>query len=207
VAESVQEQVSAREHAQATRSPAARAPLTKNARHSRVVALLGGRTVRSQQELGLLLADQGVHVTQATLSRDLGELGAFKVRTDDGGLVYALPDGSDRSNRGSSVAAHLARRLEELLLSAEAAGSTVVLRTPPGGAHLLASSIDAAELAEVAGTIAGDDTVLLVCRTLEARAGDEVAVGLSEHLLATAEGLVRSAAEPADGTLEARPPA
>src|SRR3954449_7625325 len=121
----------------------ARAPLTKNARHSRVAALLAGRSVRSQQELGLLLAAQGVHVTQATLSRDLGELGAYKVRTEDGGLVYALPDGPDRPSRTGSAGPQLARRLEELLLSVEAAGSTVVLRTPPGGAHLLASSLDA----------------------------------------------------------------
>jgi transcriptional regulator of arginine metabolism len=176
-------------------APPARAPLTKNARHSRVAALLAARSVRSQQELGLLLAAQGVHVTQATLSRDLGELGAYKVRTGDGGLAYALPDGTDRGNRpGTSGTAHLARRLEELLLSSEAAGSSVVLRTPPGGAHLLASSIDAAELPEVAGTIAGDDTVLLICRTVEERSGAEVAGALSERLLASADGLIRGAA-------------
>jgi transcriptional regulator of arginine metabolism len=171
----------------------ARAPLTKRARHSRVVSLLTGRAVRSQQELGLLLADAGVHVTQATLSRDLGELGAFKVRTEDGGLAYALPDGAERGSRPSSSGAHLARRLEELLLSSEAAAAMVVLRTPPGGAHLLASSIDAAELAEVAGTIAGDDTVLLVCRTLEGSAADEVAAALSARLLAIAEGVAPDA--------------
>src|SRR3954447_24935402 len=108
-------------------APPARAPLTKNARHSRVSALLAGRSVRSQQELGLLLAAQGVHVTQATLSRDLGELGAYKVRTADGGLAYALPDGTDRGGRsGGTGAAALARRLEELLLSAEGGGGNVV---------------------------------------------------------------------------------
>src|SRR3954453_15500299 len=95
---------------------AARVPLTKNARHSRVAALLTGRPVRSQQELGALLAAQGVHVTQATLSRDLGELGAYKVRTEDGGLVYALPDGPERAGRSGGAGSHLARRLEELLL-------------------------------------------------------------------------------------------
>ncbi len=176
-----------------TELSSARAPLTKTARHSRVASLLSGRAVRSQQELGLLLADAGVHVTQATLSRDLGELGAFKVRTEDGGLAYALPDGAERGSRPTSASAHLARRLEELLLSSEAATAMVVLRTPPGGAHLLASSIDAAELAEVAGTIAGDDTVLLVCRTLEGRAADEVAAALSARLLATAEGVAPDA--------------
>ena len=177
------------------RAAAARAPLTKTARHSLVAGLLTGRPVRSQQELGVLLGGQGVHVTQATLSRDLGELGAYKVRTEDGGLVYALPDGPERTGRSGGAGLQLARRLEELLLSAEAAGSTVVLRTPPGGAHLLGSSLDAAELPEVAGTVAGDDTVLLVCRTLEGRSGDHVAVALAERLLAIAEGLARTGAE------------
>jgi transcriptional regulator of arginine metabolism len=190
-----------------TQSPSsavpARAPLTKNARHSRVAALLAGRPVRSQQELGHLLAAQGVHVTQATLSRDLGELGAYKVRTADGGLAYALPDGVDRGARSGGLgAAHLARRLEELLLSAEAVAGNVVLRTPPGGAHLLASSIDAAELAEVAGTIAGDDTVLLICRTLDGRSGGEAADALAGRLLAAADGLARGEVEPS----EAEPP-
>jgi transcriptional regulator of arginine metabolism len=174
----------------------ARAPLTKNARQSRVAALLAGRSVRSQQELGVLLAAQGVHVTQATLSRDLGELGALKVRGEHGGLVYALPEPGERGVRPAGLGSpQLARRLEELLLSSEAAGSTVVLRTPPGGAHLLASSIDAAELPEVAGTIAGDDTVLLICRTIDGRTGDSVAAGLSERLLTAAEGSPRSAVD------------
>lgn len=175
----------------------ARAPLTKNARHALVAGLLTGRPVRSQQELGLLLAEAGVHVTQATLSRDLGELGAYKVRTDDGGLVYALPAAPERWSRGATASPQLARRLEELLISAEAAGSTVVLRTPPGGAHLLASSLDVAELPEVAGTIAGDDTVLLICRTLEERSGEQVSAALAERLLRTAEGVARSGPEQA----------
>jgi transcriptional regulator of arginine metabolism len=173
----------------------ARAPLTKNARHALVVGLLTGRPVRSQQELGVLLAEAGVHVTQATLSRDLGELGAYKIRTDDGGLVYALPAAPERWSRGAAASPQLARRLEELLMSAEAAGSTVVLRTPPGGAHLLASSLDVAELPGGAGTLAGDDTVLLVCRTLEGRTGEQVSGALAERLLSTAEGLARTGAE------------
>jgi transcriptional regulator of arginine metabolism len=171
----------------------ARAPLTKTARQSRVAALLGDRSVRSQQELGALLAAQGVHVTQATLSRDLGELGALKVRGEHGGLVYALPEPGERGMRPTGLGSlQLARRLEELLLSSEPAGASVVLRTPPGGAHLLASSIDAAELPEVAGTIAGDDTVLLVCRRIEKRPGENVAEDLSERLLTAAEGSSRT---------------
>jgi transcriptional regulator of arginine metabolism len=177
----------------------ARAPLTKNARQSRVAALLAGRTVRSQQELGALLAAQGVRVTQATLSRDLGELGALKVRGEGGGLVYSLPDPSERGPRPAAYGSVLmARRLEELLLSSEAAGTSVVLRTPPGGAHLLASSIDAAELPEVAGTIAGDDTVLLICRRIEGRTAEAVAAALSDRLLAAAEGPARSSSDAAE---------
>ena len=122
--------------------------------------------MHSQSELADQLEEIGLSVTQATLSRDLAELGAFKVRGPHG-LVYALP-ASAPSNGSSALGAAagplLVRRLAELLISAEAAGSMVVLRTPPGGAHLLASGIDGAELPEVAGTLAGDDTVLLVCR-------------------------------------------
>jgi transcriptional regulator of arginine metabolism len=177
---------------------AARLPLTKAARQARVSELITRGAVRSQSELGDLLVASGLSVTQATLSRDLAELGAFKVRGSDG-LVYALPatlpsnGSSGPSAYGAGAGSHLTRRLAELLLSAEAAGSMVVLRTPPGGAHLLASSIDTAELAEVAGTLAGDDTVLLVCRpeaaTDRSNAGsaEAVAADLAARLLATAQ--------------------
>jgi transcriptional regulator of arginine metabolism len=123
--------------------------------------------VRSQSELGRLLAAEGVEVTQATLSRDLEEIGAVKVRRAGAGTVYAVPEeapgpllralSDDGDQRISRLAA-------ELLVSAEASANLVVLRTPPGGAHLLASAIDRSELPEVIGTIAGDDTVLVVAR-------------------------------------------
>ena len=170
---------------------AARLPLTKAARQARVSELITRGVVHSQSELADLLVASGLSVTQATVSRDLAELGAFKVRGSDG-LVYALPatlpsnGSSGASAYGSGASSHLTRRLSELLLSAEAAGTMVVLRTPPGGAHLLASSIDTAELAEVAGTLAGDDTVLLVCRP-DAGAAEAVAADLAARLLATAQ--------------------
>jgi transcriptional regulator of arginine metabolism len=118
------------------------APLTKAARQARIVELLETRTVPSQTELGRLLAEAGVAVTQATLSRDLEELGAVKVRTA-AGMAYAVPEeNAPRGGTAEAVDARLSRLLEELLVSAEATGELVVLRTPPGGAHYLGSALD-----------------------------------------------------------------
>jgi transcriptional regulator of arginine metabolism len=140
---------------------------TKNARQQRIVALLHRHRVRSQSELAELLADDGLHVAQATLSRDLDDLDAVRVRSADGSLVYAVPgEGGDRTPRpaGESAAGEhrLARLCAELLVSAEASANLVVVRTPPGAAQFLASAVDKAELGAVIGTIAGDDTVLLI---------------------------------------------
>jgi transcriptional regulator of arginine metabolism len=169
----------------------ARAPLTKAARQAKITDLITRGAVHSQSELADQLIAGGLSVTQATLSRDLAELGAFKVR-GAAGLVYALPASAPSNGAAASGAAIgplLVRRLAELLISAEAAGSMVVLRTPPGGAHLLASGLDGAELPEVAGTIAGDDTVLLVCRpeSGDPASTDAVAARLAARLLATAQ--------------------
>ena len=144
-------------------------PLTKSARHQRIIELVSHHAVRSQTELAQLLADHGVTVTQATLSRDLVELDTIKVRSSDGALVYAVPgEGGDRAPHAprESAAAldRLARLCAELLVSAEASANLVVLRTPPGAAQFLASAFDRAEIAEVLGTIAGDDTVLVIGR-------------------------------------------
>lgn len=163
---------------------AAVAPTTRAARHARIVELVTTRSVASQTELGRLLAEAGIAVTQATLSRDLEELGAVKVRTS-GGQAYALPpEGQPVGGTAQSVDARLAKLLEELLVSVEATGDVVVLRTPPGGAHLLGSALDRAGLPDVAGTVAGDDTVLLVVRTPASPA----ATTLASRLLGLAEG-------------------
>jgi len=148
---------------------AALRPHTKNARHQRIVELVTHQEVRSQTELADLLAASGLHVTQATLSRDLVELDAVKVRCQSGALVYAVPgEGGDRrpTAPGESAAAtqRLSRLCNELLVSAEASANLVVLRTPPGAAQFLASAFDKAELPDVLGTIAGDDTVLVIGR-------------------------------------------
>jgi transcriptional regulator of arginine metabolism len=160
------------------------APVTKAARQAKVRELLASGTVASQPQLGNLLAECGISVTQATVSRDLEELGAVKVRTPDGMAYEVPPEGRPRPRSSEAVDARMARLLEELLVSAEATGSTVVLRTPPGGAHFLASALDHAGLPEVVGTIAGDDTVLLLTRTpATPQAGALAArlLGLAEH--------------------------
>ena len=165
-------------------APSVTAPLTKAARQARILELLEAAPVPSQTELGRLLADSGVAVTQATVSRDLEELGAVKVRTP-AGMAYAVPpEGRPRQGTAEAVDARLGRLLEELLVSAEPTGPFVVLRTPPGGANLLGSALDRAGLPDVAGTVAGDDTVLLITRT-PARPG---AAALAGRLLRLAEG-------------------
>jgi transcriptional regulator of arginine metabolism len=153
-----------------------------------LATLLAGRPVHSQTELVRLLADEGVQVTQATLSRDLEELRARKVRDGDGALVYALDDVD--AAPAESVRVRLGRLCEDLLVSAEANGDLVVLRTPPGAAQLFASALDRAGLPEVMGTIAGDDTVLVVCRAGPAR--DASGLQLAETLLRLADHRARS---------------
>jgi transcriptional regulator of arginine metabolism len=161
-------------------------PHTKAARHRRIVELLSRRRVRSQAELARLLGEDGVSVTQATLSRDLVELGAVRVRDAQGMPVYAVPaEGGDRRPRlapePGTNESRLGRVAEELLVSAEASANLVVLRTPPGAAQFFASVVDQAALPAVLGTIAGDDTVLVVSR--EPHGGAELAA----HFLSLAE--------------------
>jgi transcriptional regulator of arginine metabolism len=151
---------------------------SKTARQHRIVDLLRRRPIRSQVELADLLTSEGVVVTQATLSRDLVELGAVKVRHPEGGLVYATPgEGGDRTPWGGieqeMLDARLARLCEELLVTAKASANLVVLHTPPGAAQFLASAIDHSVLPDVLGSIAGDDTVLVVTR--DPLGGDAVA--------------------------------
>jgi len=153
-------------------------PTTKGARQQTIIELLTRHAVRSQTELGELLAEAGLHVTQATLSRDLLDLDAVKVRAASGALVYAVPaEGGDRTPRAAvetgASESRLARLCTELLVSAQASDNLVVLRTPPGAAPLLASAVDKAELQDVLGTIAGDDTILVI--TTAKRSGDTVA--------------------------------
>jgi transcriptional regulator of arginine metabolism len=182
-------------------------PVTKAARQAQIAGILTRARVRSQEELADLLAQRGVKVTQATLSRDLDELGAVRLRGAGGTLVYALPGDpggpgsrpgglpgpSAESPAGGLAVAWLSGRAEEgasgtlarvgpeLLLSAEASANLVVLRTPAGAAQFLASAIDHAGWPSILGTVAGDDTVLVISR--EPAGGNE----LAESLLRLAE--------------------
>ena len=145
------------------------APLTRTARHARIGELIRAKAIRSQTELAELLAGDGVQVTQATLSRDLEELGAVKVRSADGGpAVYLIPEDGKRPLRDAEQAsARLIRLLRELLTGADASANLAVLRTPPGAAQFLASALDRTGLPEIVGTIAGDDTILVVARAAD----------------------------------------
>jgi transcriptional regulator of arginine metabolism len=133
--------------------------LSKTQRQHRVSQILEKEAVTSQAELVRLLALQGVEATQVTASRDLEELGAVKVRRRGGTLVYALPE-----DNGDRLApdGHLRRVLGEWLADVSSSANLVVVRTPPGCAHVVASALDRAGWPEVIGTVAGDDTVLVI---------------------------------------------
>jgi transcriptional regulator of arginine metabolism len=216
-------------------------PVTKAARHAQIAGILEQAAVRSQDELADWLARRGVRVTQTTLSRDLEELGAVRLRGPDGALFYALPgepggpgshpggltesmagrsggssgssgsgggswaDGDGRVSRagwpgaaaGSGTPglpgqagrsgpehgglaaeprARLARAAAELLVAAEASANLVILRTPAGAAQFLASVLDHASWPSILGTVAGDDTVLVIAR--DPAGGEELAQAL-----------------------------
>lgn len=156
--------------------PTNNANATRVARQARIVELVAATSVRSQTELAKLLSESGIEVTQATLSRDLDELGAVKLRGVDGGAaVYVIPDHGHGSPftgiQGGTT--RLARLLADLLVSTDWSGNLTVLRTPPGAAQFLASAIDRAHMSEVVGTIAGDDTVMVIAR--EPLSGKELA--------------------------------
>jgi transcriptional regulator of arginine metabolism len=151
----------------------------KAVRHRRIAQILRRNAVTSQAELAELLRRRGEDVTQATLSRDLEDLGAVKTRRADGKVVYALPE--EPSGDGE----HLRRMLVEFLVEVEASGNLVVLRTPPGGAQPVARAIDTARVPGVLATVAGDDTILVVCAegvrgATVARRIDRIASGASE---------------------------
>ena len=136
---------------------------TRAARQARIVEIISREQVRSQTELLGLLEAEGIETTQATLSRDLDELGAVKLRGADGGVpVYVIPDDGSPVRGIEGGTGRLARLLGELLVSADASANLAVLRTPPGAAHYLASALDRAALHDVVGTIAGDDTIMVI---------------------------------------------
>ena len=139
-------------------------PGSRTARQARIADLLRRRRISSQMELATLLAAEGIDIAQATLSRDLDELGARKIREDDGAARYVLEGDSDGIHAGRGAVARMRRVLDELLVAADHSGTIAVLRTPPGAAQYLASVIDRAGLPDIAGTISGDDTIFCLAR-------------------------------------------
>jgi len=133
--------------------------LTKHQRQHRITKLLESQPVTSQAQLVALLADEGVDATQTTVSRDLEDLGAMKVRLPGGETAYALPELPVHQVAPED---HLRRVLGEWVVEVGHSGNLVVLRTPPGSAHVVGSALDRSGAEGVVGTVAGDDTVLVV---------------------------------------------
>lgn len=150
-------------------------PGSRTARQARIADLLAAHRVSSQAQLVDLLAEEGIEIAQATLSRDLDELGARKIRDDVGVSRYSIVEDALAASTGA--VARMRRVLEELLVSIDSSGSIAVVRTPPGAAQYLASVIDRAGLREIVGTIAGDDTVMCLAR--EPLSGAELAQRLA----------------------------
>lgn len=157
---------------------------SRTGRHAAIARLIETADISSQEQLRELLAAQGIHATQATLSRDLVDLGAMKVRTADGTSAYRLPSegvtgqpGRSLPAIGETADARLARWCSDLLAEAQVALNQVVLHTPAGAAQLLASALDRGVIPEVLGCVAGDDTVLVICT------GEQEAKDLCDYLL------------------------
>ena len=148
--------------------------LGKTQRQHRIARMLEQNAVTSQTQLVELLEADGVRATQATVSRDLEELGAVKVRVPGGESVYAIPE---LAHERVAPEDHLRRMLSDWVADIGSSGNLVVLRTPPGSAHVVGSALDRSGLPEILGTVAGDDTVLVV--VAEGHDGAAVAASLS----------------------------
>jgi len=133
--------------------------MSKTSRQHLIVRFLAELPVMSQGQLVELLSAEGIEATQATVSRDLDELGAIKVRVPGGDLVYAIPE---HPNEQVAPADHLRRVLGDWVAEVRHSGNVVVIRTPPGSAHVVASALDRSGLEGVLGTVAGDDTLMTI---------------------------------------------
>ncbi|MCL2735329.1 MAG: arginine repressor [Propionibacteriaceae bacterium] len=132
--------------------------MSRTQRQAAISDLISRGLVTSQSQLKAMLADEGMIVTQPTLSKDLAEIGAIRVRSPQGGLVYTLSDET------GIPGATLDRLCTDMLVSAAASGNLVVVHTPPGGAQYFATGLDKAGWDSVLGCVAGDDTVVIVAR-------------------------------------------
>ncbi len=137
--------------------------MMKTRRHAAILRLVRSQRVQSQEQLRQLLDAEGIEVTQATLSRDLRDLRLVKVTDADGTVRYAPPP------EGDVLHPPLQQLLATLLVSLDGVGNLLVLRTPAGSANAIASAIDQQRWKEVLGTIAGDDTILIIARSERTR--------------------------------------
>jgi len=156
-------------------------PATKSARQALIARLIGSEEIRSQGDLAMRLTVQDISVTQATLSRDLLDIGALKVRGASGFMVYTTQSSLEASG---DTGGRLNRLCAELLFSADGSANIAVLRTPPGAAQYLASAVDCHEDLDVVGTVAGDDTVFVISR------GADGGPTLAQKFLDRASGVV-----------------
>ncbi len=169
-------------------------PATRAARLSAIEETLAGSVITSQSQLASVLAAQGIEVTQATLSRDLDEMNATKTRLDDGTVAYVLAEhrpGEGVAARARRIELRMSRVISGLVTSVATARNLVVVHTPSGAAQYVASVIDRQSIEGILGTIAGDDTVMMVC------SGDEVATDRAQWLLDIASGLASGASSEA----------
>ncbi|QCB28375.1 arginine repressor [Corynebacterium endometrii] len=140
-------------------------PSTRNARQAKILEILDKTRVTSQVQLSDLLLDEGIDITQATLSRDLDELGAKKVKRDGGRSFYVVGDDLEHfDDQVNGPREKLRRMIDELVVSSDHSGNIAMLRTPAGAAQYLASFIDRVGLPDVVGCIAGDDTIFVLAR-------------------------------------------
>jgi transcriptional regulator of arginine metabolism len=149
--------------------------LGKTQRQHLIAKLIEQSVVQNQAQLVDLLAGEGVVATQATVSRDLDDIGAIKVRVPGGQAAYAIP-ALPKEQRAPED--HLRRVFGDWVVEVASSGNVVVLRTPPGSAHVVGSALDRAGLAEIIGTVAGDDTLIVV--VAEGCSGEQVATNLSD---------------------------
>ena len=149
--------------------------MSKTSRQHRIVQLLGDVAVTSQTQLVELLEAEGIEATQATVSRDLEDIGAIKVRVPGGELVYALPE---HTNEHVAPPDHLRRVRSDWVAEVRHSHNIVIVRTPPGSAHVVASALDRSGLDGVLGTVAGDDSIMIVAT--EDTTGKDLAANISD---------------------------
>lgn len=136
--------------------------MNKGQRHIKILELIAHNEIETQDELVNTLRKQGYNVTQATVSRDIKELSLVKVPMQNGRYKYSLPSGQ-RSN----PLARLKRALKDGFVHLDEAGQLIVIKTLPGNAHAIADLVDDLDWEGLVGTLGGDDTILLICRSAE----------------------------------------